>query len=167
MGQGEGPGRRSLQRGRPQSESGSLQSDRACWRNPGTFLFSWVPTGPYLDPTHCLGLGQRGNTLRSKGKEPLCPLRLARPSSLLSSPPPLLAPFSSALREGGGAGCMCMYVCMYACVRAPVCMCLRVSKRMCAGAGGEVHVLTQVFDVVSLLSDRRRHVVVLFVCACL
>lgn len=87
----------------------------ACWRNPRTFLFSWVPTGPYLDPTHCFGPGQRGNTLRSKGKEPLCPLRLARPSSLLSSPPPLLAPFSSALREGGGG--LYVYVCMHVCAR--------------------------------------------------
>lgn len=114
MGQGEGTGRRSLQRGRPQSESGSSQSAGACWRNPRTFLFSWVSTGPYLDPTHCLGLGQRGNTLGSKGKEPLCPLRLASPSSLLSSPPPLLAPFSSALRGGGGlyvSVCMHVRVC--------------------------------------------------------
>lgn len=61
-----------------------------------------------------------GTTLRSKGKERLCPQRLARPSPLLPSPPPILAPFSSARREGGGG--LYVYVCMHVrvCVRAQV-----------------------------------------------
>lgn len=75
--------------------------------------------------------GTEGQHPQVKGKRASVPARLARPSSLLSSPPPLLAPFSSALREGGGAGCMCMYVCMYACVRAPVCVCVRVCPSVC------------------------------------
>lgn len=95
-GTGEGPGRRSLQRGRPQSESGSLQSDRACWRNLGTFLFSWVPTGPYWTQLTVLAW-DRGATPSGQREKSLCAssaLHAHPPSFLprLHSSPPSLPP---------------------------------------------------------------------------
>lgn len=112
--------------------------------------------------------GTEGQHPQVKGKRASVPAPpctpILPPFFPASTPRPLL--FRPERRRGRG---LYVYVCMHVrvCARTGLCMCSRVSKRMCAGAGGEVHVLTQVFGVVSLLSGRRRHVVVLFVCACL
>jgi hypothetical protein len=131
MGQGEGPGRRSLEQGRPQSESGSsLGARRLLAKSPDFPVFlgsDWTIPGP----NSLFWPGTEGQHPQVKGKRASVPAPpctpILPPFFPASTPRPLLF---RPERRRGRAVCVCMYACVRARVRH-VCVCVRVWPYMC------------------------------------